>query len=172
MRVPTVARVAVPSRIPAWVPVGDPSRFFSNPAVRETDQRRSLAGAGPAEPLPGGAQKDRGGRDGGSLGQRGAARRRGPAAAALGSLRARSLARLLQLPATPAGGRARAAGEALATYLGRQWNAAHNGDDRLERVRLFRVSTPIDLAGDPEPSGRMTRVRELLAVAVGSSQRC
>ena len=42
MRVPTVARVAVPSRIPAWVPVGDPSRFFSNPAVRETDQRRSL----------------------------------------------------------------------------------------------------------------------------------
>ena len=35
-------RVAGPSRIPAWVPVGDPSRFFSNPAVRETDQHRSL----------------------------------------------------------------------------------------------------------------------------------
>ncbi len=42
VRVPTVARVAGPSRIPAWVPVGDPSRFFSNPAVRETDQQRSL----------------------------------------------------------------------------------------------------------------------------------
>ena len=42
VRVPTVVRVAGPSRIPAWVPVGDPSRFFSNPAVRETDQHRSL----------------------------------------------------------------------------------------------------------------------------------
>ena len=58
------------------------------------------------------------------------------------------------------------------THLGRQWNAAHNGDHRLERVRLFRVSTA-DRPGvrPPEPSGRMTRVHELLAVAVGSSQR-
>ena len=35
------------------------------------------------------------------------------------------------------------------TYLGRQWNAAHNGDHRLERVRLFRVSTADRPGGDP-----------------------
>ena len=55
-------------------------------------------------------------------------------------------------------------GGRLAAYLGRQWNAAHHGDDRLERVRLFQVNRPIVLAGDGEPSGRRTRVRELLAV--------
>ena len=47
-------------------------------------------------------------------------------------------------------------------------NAAQDGDDRLARVRLYRVSAPIGLASDPEPSGRSPRVRELLTVAVGT----
>ncbi|MCY4658905.1 MAG: hypothetical protein OXF93_03705 [Acidobacteria bacterium] len=59
-------------------------------------------------------------------------------------------------------------GGGLAAYLGRQWNAAHHGDDRLERVRLFQVNRPIVLAGDPEPNGRRIRVRELLAVDVAT----
>ena len=58
-------------------------------------------------------------------------------------------------------------GSRLAVSLGRQWNATHDGDDRLAHVRLYRVSAPIGLASDPQPSGRSTGVRELLTVAVG-----
>ena len=50
-------------------------------------------------------------------------------------------------------------GERLALYLARQWNAAHVPEDRVERVRLYRVDAPIRLAGDVEPDGRRTRVR-------------
>ncbi len=67
----------------------------------------------------------------------------------------------------PAEARERLGGR-LAAWLGGQWNAAHRGDDRLERVRLYRVDTPIALAGDPEPDRRRTRVRELATVTVSA----
>ena len=61
-------------------------------------------------------------------------------------------------------------GERLALYLGRQWNAAHGPEDRVARVRLYRVDAPIRLAGDVEPDGRRTRVRTLVTVAVGGEE--
>ncbi len=65
----------------------------------------------------------------------------------------------------PAEARQRVGGR-LALYLGRQWNAAHGGEDRVERVRLYRVDAPIALAGDRAPDRRRTRVRQLVRVAV------
>ena len=58
-------------------------------------------------------------------------------------------------------------GGRLAVYLASRWNAVHSRDDLLERVRLYRVATPIRLAGDPQPDGRRGQIRELLSVAVG-----
>ena len=66
-------------------PVGAPSRFFSNrPSARPTSAARSPEPARRSRFLAA-RGKTVGGRDGGSLGPRGTARRRGPAAAALGS---------------------------------------------------------------------------------------
>ena len=59
-------------------------------------------------------------------------------------------------------------GRRLATWLGRQWNAAHGGDDRLTRIRLYRADRLIALASDPEAGHRRTRVRELAAVSLGA----
>ncbi len=61
-------------------------------------------------------------------------------------------------------------GERLARYLGRQWNAAHGPEDRVARVRLYRVAAPIRLAGDAEPDGRRMRVWTLVTVAVGGEK--
>ena len=60
-------------------------------------------------------------------------------------------------------------GGRLAAWLGGQRNTAHRGDERLERVRLYRVDAPIALAGDPAPDRRRTRVRELATVSLGAS---
>ena len=69
----------------------------------------------------------------------------------------------------PAEARERLGGR-LAAWLGERWNAAHGGDDRLERVRLYRVDAPIALAGAPEPDRRATRVRELATVTLGAQK--
>ena len=61
-------------------------------------------------------------------------------------------------------------GERLARYLGRQWNAAPGPEDRVARVRLYRVAAPIRLAGDAEPDGRRMRVWTLVTVAVGGEK--
>lgn len=71
-----------------------------------------------------------------------------------------------RLPAEP---RERIGGR-LALYLGRQWNAAQGPEDRVARVRLYRVDAPIRLAGGAEPDGRRTQVRTLVSVAVGGAE--
>ena len=61
-------------------------------------------------------------------------------------------------------------GRRLALYLARQWNAVHDPENRLERVHLYRVDAPIELAGSSGADRRESRIRELLTVAVGSAR--